>query len=306
MITMPEMPLLKMDGSTAKNKADNLEFLRRTHFSNSTQIYTTNPGDNNTPDKSLSNDLEEYFCLDLLEAAIRDMPTGKSPGPDGIKNETIKQLPVEYKLELLHLFKKSLTYGYIPKSWLEMETIFIQKIGKGDYTNPKSYRPIGLSSTLLKVCERLLNWRLKSTILSKGIPKQHAFTLGKSTETAISEVVNLLEKAKCNGLKAMILSIDIEGAFDSVPFDVIKNSLLEHGAEPILVNWIDFLSRNRSNFTRLGNSKIIFRPLEGTTQGGSEWSRHLDYLPLEYYFYGGSQIEPLIKICRRPHLGLNW
>ena len=92
--------------------------------------------------------------------------------------------------------------------------------------------------------------------------------MGRSTETAISELVNLLEKAKCNNLKAIVISIDIEGAFDSVPFDVIKEALETHGVEPAIINWIDYLSRNRSAQSRSGNSKIIFRPLEGTTQGG--------------------------------------
>ena len=266
--SLPEMPLLSSGDYIAKNKAENLELLRRTHFKKSTPIYVTNPGTTDHVNANLPSELENFFTLDLLEAAIENLPTGKSPGPDGIKNEVLSRLPLQYKQELLLLFKRSLAYGFIPKLWLEMETIFIQKAGKETYSCPKSYRPIGLSSTLLKLCERLINWRLKSTILGNGIPKQHAFTLGKSTESAISELVNFLEKAKCNGLKAMVISIDIEGAFDSVPFEVIRDSLREHGAEDSLITWIDYLSRNRSNFAKLGNSKIIFRPLEGTTQGG--------------------------------------
>ena len=54
-----------------------------------------------------------------------------------------------------------------------------------------------------------------------------------------------MEKAKCNGLVACLLSIDIQGAFDTVPFDALRDALIEHGAEPEVWRWADYLSRNR-------------------------------------------------------------
>ena len=158
--------------------------------------------------------------------------------------------------------------GFLPSKWLEIETIFIEKAGKPDKCNPKTYRPIGLSSSFLKLGEKLINWRIKTTVLKDGIPRQHAFTLNKSTETAVSELVHLLEKAKYNGLKALVISIDIEGAFDNVPFDVISDSLREHGADELIVKWIDYLSRNRNVSATQGGALITFRPRIGTTQGG--------------------------------------
>ena len=158
--------------------------------------------------------------------------------------------------------------SYIPTCWLEIEAIYIKKGGDRKAESPKSYRPIGLSSSVLKLAERLINWVLKNTILSRRIPLQHAFTLGYSTETAISELANFLEKAKLNGRKAIVLSIDIQGAFDSVPFDVIRDSLIERGVDHKIVAWLDYLSRNRVIRTSQGTQTITFRPLEGTTQGG--------------------------------------
>ena len=265
----PEMPLLvDQQGNVSRDRNHNLEMLRQAHFPKSTQFFVTNPGSPDKLDSSLTREIDKFLNLSNLNAAIKSLPCGKAPGPDGIKNEVISNLTDEYKLEFLHIARKSIAYGYIPKPWLEVEMIFIPKAGKASYSDPKSYRPIGLSSTMLKLCERLVNWRLKDTILKQGIPQQHAFTLGKSTESAISELVNFLEKAKHLGMKAIVLSIDIEGAFDTVPFDVIKQSLIERGVEPQLISWIDFLSRNRSASAKLGHGKIVFRPLEGTTQGG--------------------------------------
>ena len=263
------IPLLtKPDGNSTSSIEENLKILRSTHFNNSSQTYTTNEGTENIRSVKMNEELHSFLTIDLLNKAIDSLPNGKATGPDGIKNEVIKRLPNRHRLELLRQIRASIAMGFLPEPWLDMSAIYIKKGGDRSRVNPKSYRPIGLSSTFLKLSERLVNWRLKDTILQKGIPRQHAFTLGLSTETAISELVNYIEKAKCHNMKAVVLSIDIEGAFDSVPFDIIKQSLIEHGAEQEIVDWLDFLSRNRVITTSQGNNKLSFRPLEGTTQGG--------------------------------------
>ena len=224
-----DVPLLQMGDIIAKNAPENLEILRKAHFNNSTTSFELNYGLDNTSQERMSEQVSLFMSLDLLKKAIDSLPNGKAPGPDGIKNEVIKRLPDPYIEELLLQIRASISFSYIPINWLNMQTIFIRKGGDRPLKEPKSYRPIGLSNSILKLCERMVNWRLKDTVLKSGVPKQHAFTLGYSTETAISEIVHFLEKAKLNGQKAMLLSLDIQGAFDTVPFDVIKRSLADHG-----------------------------------------------------------------------------
>ena len=263
------MPLFKKQNQTIATSLDqNLEILREAHFRNSVCSFNVNTGGDRISNTGLSPELSDFFNFNLIKRAIDSLPTNKAPGPDGIKNEIIKKLPDSYVEELLTICRASIAMGFIPSSWLKTEAIFIKKGGNRPKSEPKSYRPIGLSSTFLKLCERLINWRLKDTVLKLGIPKQHAFTLGLGTETAISEVTHYLEKAKLNGMKAIVLSIDIMGAFDSIPFDTIKQSLIDQGTEYELVCWLDYLSRNRVVVSKMGNSVIHFRPMEGTTQGG--------------------------------------
>ena len=263
------IPLLRgPDNKMANNTNENLDILRNSHYRNSALTYLIHKGDSSPLTKTLPDSLSDFMNEHLLRRAISSLPNNKAPGPDGLKNELIKQLPSNYVLELLNLIRTSLATGYIPSSWLEAEAIFIKKGGNRAANEPKSYRPIGLTSVILKLCERMVNWRLKDTVLSKGVPRQHAFTIGLSTETAISEVTHFLEKAKLNGLKAMILSIDVMGAFDTIPFDVIKQSLIDHGVEQEIVCWLDYLSRNRVVMSKMNFSIIRFRPMEGTTQGG--------------------------------------
>ena len=63
------------------------------------------------------------------------------------------------------LYKRSLETGRPPKQWLEIKAVFIPKPGKPDYKTAKSFRPISLSSYLLKGMERTILWHLKETTL---------------------------------------------------------------------------------------------------------------------------------------------
>ena len=58
----------------------------------------------------------------------------------------------------------------IPQLWQQSKGIFLAKPGKADYNNPKSYRTITLTSTLLKIQERCILWHLEHDI---GIVDKH-------------------------------------------------------------------------------------------------------------------------------------
>ena len=74
--------------------------------------------------------------------------------------------------------------------------VFIPKVGKTDYGDPKAYRPITLTSCIFKAMEKVLLGHLGETIL-KANPlhkRQHAFRRGKGCDTALSAMVNKIKK----------------------------------------------------------------------------------------------------------------
>jgi len=76
----------------------------------------------------------------------------------------------------------SLALGYITSAWSRARVVFIPKTGKKDITNHKSFRPISLTSFLLKTIEKLVDYRIRSTVLrhSPLQPTQHAYRAGRS------------------------------------------------------------------------------------------------------------------------------
>jgi hypothetical protein len=74
---------------------------------------------------------------------------------------------------------------------------FDSKPGKLDYTEAKAYRPISLPSFLLKTMEKLVDRHIRDGAL-KIYPlhrNQHAYQIGKSSETALHNVVTRRENA---------------------------------------------------------------------------------------------------------------
>jgi hypothetical protein len=75
--------------------------------------------------------------------------------------------------------------------------IFIVKPGRDSYGGPKDYRPISHTSFLLKTMEWLLGRFIRDEIVisSPLYSNQHAYGAGIYTETAVHQLVVLVENA---------------------------------------------------------------------------------------------------------------
>jgi hypothetical protein len=76
-------------------------------------------------------------------------------------------------------------------AWCLVKVVFIPKPGMDTYCGPKDYRPISLTSFLLKTMDRLVDRfiRDEALIASPLHPNQHAYQAGKSTETALHQLI---------------------------------------------------------------------------------------------------------------------
>ena len=78
-----------------------------------------------------------------FQNTIRDLKVGKTPGPNGIPNRTLKHLPMRAVIFLVHLFNSILLIHHFPPVWKHARVISILKPGK-DPAQASSYRPISL------------------------------------------------------------------------------------------------------------------------------------------------------------------
>lgn len=98
---------------------------------------------------------------EIFRAAVNKFGSYKAPGVDGIKPLILKNLDETLIEAILSIYNAIIEIGYTPTTWKQARVIMISK-GRGDLANPRSYRPISLTSFLLKTLERIHygKWRL--------------------------------------------------------------------------------------------------------------------------------------------------
>ena len=206
-----------------------------------------------------------------VEEAFKSFGPRKAGGPDGLKPMVMQHFGQVTLERVAAIYRASLALGYVPPQWCHANVVLIPKIGKADYGQAKSFRPISLSSFLLRGLERLVLWKLEETTprVRPFHPCQHAFRHSRGTDTALSVFADKVEGAILRGSFCIGVFFDIEGAFDNIMPEAMVRRLGEHGIDQDIVRWCGYYLRNREASVEIkgtSSRKVLTR---GTPQGGS-------------------------------------
>jgi len=148
--------------------------------------------------------------------AIMTFEPYKTPGPDGVF-PILLQKGLDILLHpILKVMRASFALRYAPVAWRGTRVVFIPKPGRNGHIKAKDFRPISLSSFILKSMERLVDRYLKknSLLLHPLESSQYAYREGRSTDTALHHLVGQVETQLEAKDYALGIFLDIEGAFD--------------------------------------------------------------------------------------------
>ena len=210
---------------------------------------------------------ERVFTKERVTQSINSFGDHKAPGWDEMAPIVVKNFNETSIILLISIYRLIIVTGYTPRNWRVNKMIFLAKPGKSDFSSAKSYRPITLSTTLLKIFERVLLWEMSDHI-PKHLSNQYAFQACSSCEHAISRVVDVIEASLATRQVTVTLFLDIQGAFDNILFAPIIARLRHYGVPESLCRVIDYQLRNRLTVVKLGKTSVAGAPVKGTPQGG--------------------------------------
>ncbi|XP_074327960.1 uncharacterized protein LOC141665877 [Apium graveolens] len=196
-----------------------------------------------------------------VKGSLHKMGRGKATGPDQIPIEVWLCLGEEGEQWLTRLFDSILRTSDIPQEWRLSMVVPIYK-NKGDAQDCSNYRGIKLLSHTKKLLERVIETRLRSKV--EVSENQFGFMSGRSTLEAIHLLRKLMVKYHVHSKDLHLVFIDLEKAYDSVPREVIWESLVAKGMTWIYLRVIQemyFQSDGgilESNGLRVSRSKMEY------------------------------------------------
>ncbi len=146
-------------------------------------------------------------------------------------------------LVCLHTFLMSPLLPVVPNSFKKSVIIPVPKNSKPSCLN--DYCPVTLTSTVMKVFERLLKNHICSSIPVTLDPLQFAYRPNRSTDDAISHDLHssLTHIDSKNGNYVRLLFIDYSSAFNTIVPIMLAVKLTDLSLNSFLCDWIqDFLT----------------------------------------------------------------
>ena len=163
---------------------------------------------------------------DQIRKQLKKLKPYKAPGPDGIPNIVLTK-NTDILIDRLHpiyaaMLDKNLHYD----PWKTFTTVVLRKPGKPHYDVLKAYHPIVLLNTMWKVLTAIVADQI--TFLTEKyqlLPKNHfGGRPGRTTTDAMHLLTLRIKGAWHAGKVAMVLFLDIKGAFpNAVPERLIHN-----------------------------------------------------------------------------------
>ena len=172
---------------------------------------------------------DKEFTKEEVKQVIESLQPKKAPGPNGITNEIIKLVFKEIPKTMTATYNACLRTGRFPVNWKIAKILPIAKPGREKSADTSKYRPISLLNTEGKVLEKLLSKRITHHLYTTEYlnENQYGFTPQKNTVDAAMQVKQYLENHLERGGVAIMVSLDVQGAFDSAWWPAILQRLRE-------------------------------------------------------------------------------
>ena len=200
---------------------------------------------NEYKDKCESEINDISITVNDVKEAIKDIPSYSAPGPDKLPAILLKECSEEIAEAIVMIWRRSVDTSEIPQM-MKLQTI-IPVYKKENKALPENYRPVSLTSHLIKIFGRIVRKQIIKHIEDNRLlsENQHAFRAGRSCLTQLLQHMDAVLKSLENNLNIDVVYLDFSKAFDYVDHNMLLKKVKQFGIKGKLYSWIESFITNR-------------------------------------------------------------
>ena len=215
--------------------------------------------------KQMTGEFSEFREVEVVKAASC-LKTGKAPGPDGVPAEVFQKLTTLWG-PLRLLFNCIMRTGVIPVQMLRVYLVPLDKPGR-DPELCSTKRPISLICAVAKILEALVHHRLLPLFEPNFAAGQYAYRRERGTEMHMLELFDAAAAARARGDFVYLASVDVDGAFDTVPHDSLIGTFEAAGIDSFTCRYLHTWLVSRQFQVRLMSARgVVLSTLRGIGRG---------------------------------------
>ena len=188
----------------------------------------------------LGPDLIDFvqFMPEVVFNVLHSLSVDKACGPDLLPAKLLKEGAKSICVPLSHLFQRSFEVGILPFDWISANVVPVFK--RGDRHKSANYRPISLTSLVVKAMEKVIHSHIISALEARNLLNtfQFGFRSCRSTIDLLLRTSHDMAVALENRSSLHCLLLDFSKAFDSVPHERLLLKLDSFGIRGKLLAWI--------------------------------------------------------------------
>jgi hypothetical protein len=200
------------------------------------------------------SELEVPFSQQEIDLIIKNLPTNKSPGPDGFNTDFVKKCWPMIALDYYELRGKFYEGSICMQS---IDGSYVTLIPKN--SSPSSfgdYRPVSLLNTSVKVLTKHLANRLQRVITNLVHQNQYGFIKARSIQDCLAWAFKYLSLCHKSGKEMVILKLDFGKSFDKLEHEAIIDILKHKGFGDKWIRWVSMIMS-------LGTSEVLLNGVPG-------------------------------------------
>ncbi|XP_049911756.1 uncharacterized protein LOC126397200 [Epinephelus moara] len=181
---------------------------------------------------------------------LSKLPAGKAAGPDGVSPRVLRACAEQLCGVLHRVFKMSLSLQRVPVIWKTSCLVPVPKMPQP--SGLSDYRPVALTSHIMKTLERLVLEQLRPMVRPHLDPLQFAYQPRIGVEDALIYLLNrIYAHLDKPGSTVRVTFFDFSSAFNTIRPALLGDKLTAMLVNPPLVSWIvDYLT-GRPQYVRL-------------------------------------------------------